>query len=278
MNRTGAWSGRRSGLLVTRKKTGVLWRSAATLLVLLAGWMPMASAGTLLVHDAVIITMAPGQQKPFTGYLLVGDDGRIASIGEGAAPADLKADRVVDADGSVVAPGFISAHSHIFMSPLRGLGHDVTLYGWFQAWDYYLRHASADDMYWFTLHGAIDFLRNGITTAYDFTDDGVVQTMSTDPAKAHEPGVLKPGPVDRNQFQAKLDAGLRFINSVWIADVGSEPEMKQRFRDLLTWSEQHEDNPLFLKMAISGSQQFAPTPRTAEREVAYMREFEAQHA
>ncbi len=242
-------------------------------LVALCLMSPGIFAETLLVKNAVLITMTPGKPEPFTGYMLVGDDGRITTIGAGLAPVDLKADRVLDAAGQVVAPGFISAHSHIFMSPLRGLGHDVTLYGWFQAWDYYLKHATADDMYWFTLHGSIDFLRNGITTAYDFTDDGVVQTMSTDPAKAHEPGVMKPGPVGQNQFTAKLDAGIRFINSVWIADVGSEKEMRTRFEGLLEWSKQHEKNPLFLKMAISGSQQFAPTPQTAVREAAYMQDY-----
>lgn len=249
-----------------------MWSMVA---VLIAFWLSSTAvhAQTLLVKNAVLITMTPGKPEPFKGYMLVGDDGRITSMGEGSAPADLKADRVLDAAGQVVAPGFISAHSHIFMSPLRGLGHDVTLYGWFQAWDRYLKHATADDMYWFTLHGSIDFLRNGITTAYDFTDDGVVQTMSTDPAKAHEPGVMKPGPVDQNQFTAKIDAGIRFINSVWIADVGTEKDMRNRFESLLTWSKKYADNPLFLKMAISGSQQFAPTPRTAEREVAFMKDY-----
>ena len=42
---------------------------------------------------------------------LVVTDGRIASIGAGAAPED--ATNVVDATGMTVMPGFIDAHRHI---------------------------------------------------------------------------------------------------------------------------------------------------------------------
>lgn len=230
-------------------------------------------AETVLVRNATLITMAPDQSAPFNGYLMVGEDGRIAAIGSGEPPADLKPAQVLDMGGKIVAPGFISAHSHLFMSPLRGLGHDVTLYGWFQAWSRFLRHAGAEDMYWFTLHGSIDFLRNGITTAYDFTDAGVVQQMSTDPAVAHAPTGMKPGPYNQNQFRGKMDAGIRFIDSLWISDVGSEDEIQARFEGLLAFNESHQGAPQYLKTAISGGQQFAPTSKTAEREVEFMRRY-----
>ncbi|MGA0838487.1 MAG: amidohydrolase family protein [Pseudomonadales bacterium] len=232
-----------------------------------------ASAETLLVKNATLITVAPDQPEPFVGFMLVGADGRIAVIESGEPPDDLRAERVLDLEGKIVAPGFISAHSHLFMSPLRGLGHDVTLYGWFQAWSRLLRHAGAEDMYWFTLHGSIDFLRNGITTAYDFTDAGVVQQMSTDPAVSHKPSGMKPGPYNQNQFRAKIDSGIRFIDSLWISDVGTEAEIQARFEGLLKHNESHKGQPQYLKSAISGGQQFAPTSRTAEREVEFMRRY-----
>jgi dihydroorotase len=40
--------------------------------------------------------------------VVIGDDGRIAAVGE-----DLSADRRLDADGCVVAPGFVDLHSHL---------------------------------------------------------------------------------------------------------------------------------------------------------------------
>ena len=159
------------------------------------------------------------------------------------------------------------------MSPLRGLGHDVNLYGWFKAWDYYLRHASADDIYWFTLHGSLDFLRNGITTAYDFTYSGEVEGLTDDPSQAQETGYVKPGPFEENQIRAKADAGLRFIDSVWVPEIGTDEEIRQNLVDTLEVAEKYEDDPLFLKMALSGSQQFKPTRRTARLETAFMKEF-----
>ena len=227
----------------------------------------------LLVENAQLLTMARSMAEPFIGYLLVGADGRIAALGAGAPPEGTTARRLLDAAGAIVAPGFISAHSHIYMSPLRGLGHDVNLYGWFKAWDYYLRHTTAEDVYWFTLHGSIDFLRNGITTAYDFTYPGVVEELTNDPSEAQVPGYLKPGPIEENQIQAKLDAGLRFINSVWLSELGTDDDIRARFDALLAWAKGVEADPLFLKMAISGAQQFAPTKRTARLEAAFMRDY-----
>ncbi len=246
-----------------------------TMLYVLLACSGQAFAGpaALLVKNGVFITMAPDQRKPFSGYMAVDQHGRISEIGEGEAPGNLKADQVVDAQGQVIAPGFISAHSHIYMSPLRGLGEDQNLYGWFRAWDYYLRHATADDIYWFTLHGSLDFLRNGITTAYDFTYSGQVKTLTDDPSQAQKPGYLKPGPFEENQIRAKVDAGLRFIDSVWLPEVGTDDDIRQRLEKVLEYSKQLKDQPLLLKMAISGAQQFAPTPHTAELEAGFMKDY-----
>ena len=69
----------------------------------------------LIVRDAVLLTLAPGQE-PFRGWLAVGVDGRIAAVGEGSPPAVADRACVVDVGGAFVAPGFVSAHSHLFTS------------------------------------------------------------------------------------------------------------------------------------------------------------------
>ena len=82
----------------------------------------------------------------------------------------------------------------------------------------YTRHCDADDIYWCAFHGALDFLGNGITTAYDFTDSRLPLAMD-----AMDGGCMA-GPlklfahVDRADFRAKIEAGLRFINSVQLND------------------------------------------------------------
>ena len=233
-----------------------------------------AAAETLLVKNALIITGKPADEQAFPGYLTVGGDGRITAVVAGQPPTGLTVDRVLDVDGKFVAPGFISAHSHIFMSPLRGLGHTETLYGWATAFSKYTDHATAEDLYWFTLHGSLDFLRNGITTAYDFTYSGAVGGVAVGVGEKVPPPIQLPGPFEENQIRAKADAGLRFIDSVGLPRVGTRADMLARLEHILDWSRtNYGNNPLYLKMALSGGLQRAPGKETAELEAYVMKKY-----
>ncbi len=82
----------------------------------------------LLVTHAMLIPVDPaGPDHIDVGWMLVGDDGRILALGAAPAPAGDLGTRVLDAGGAFVAPGFVSAHSHLFTSGARGLGVDETL-------------------------------------------------------------------------------------------------------------------------------------------------------
>jgi 5-methylthioadenosine/S-adenosylhomocysteine deaminase len=235
-----------------------------------------APAVSLLVENARIIPVDPGLPELIEGHLAVGADGRILAIGAGPAPAEIAsaAGRTLDAAGRFVAPGFLSAHSHIYMSPLRGIGHDGTLYQWGAALTPLLNGMTAEDVYWFTLHGSLDFLRNGVTTAYDFTYSGAVGGQAVGVGEKVPPPVLKPGPFEENQLKAKADAGLRFVNSVGLPRVGPRAEMIARLEKLLDHANTtYADNPLFLKMAISGGLQRAPTIETAHLEAHVMKTY-----
>lgn len=232
----------------------------------------------LLVHDALLITARPGE-KPFHGYLAVAPDGRISALGRGSPPPELAAaaERTLDAAGRFVAPGFVSAHSHLFQSPLRGLGADETLYGWLAAIHRLTQHADAEDIYWFCLHGAVDFLRNGITTAYDFTYSGELgggqKSIGLGETAPPLAAAFDQEPFEAAQLRAKLDGGLRFINSVSIVPLGAEEDIQRRFERILALAAPLEGHPRFLKMAISGWVQRAPTIAAAYREARYMRAY-----
>jgi dihydroorotase len=60
--------------------------------------------GTLVVKGGRVID-AGGER---VGDVVVGDDGRVAAVGE-----DLSADRVLDAAGCIVAPGLVDLHTHL---------------------------------------------------------------------------------------------------------------------------------------------------------------------
>jgi cytosine/adenosine deaminase-related metal-dependent hydrolase len=118
---------------------------------------------SLLITNATFLTMKPGESRPVVGYMLVGDDGRIAALAAGSPPAGMTATTTLDGTGKIVIPGFISAHSHIWQSALRGLGADQYTPGWIRAVQVYSIHVTDEDTYWFTLHGALDHLLHGIT-------------------------------------------------------------------------------------------------------------------
>lgn len=56
------------------------------------------------------------------------ENGRIAAIGESAAEGG--ADRIVDARGDILCPGFINAHCHLPMTLFRGVADDLNLQDW----------------------------------------------------------------------------------------------------------------------------------------------------
>ncbi len=218
----------------------------------------MAGDITLIVHDALLLTLDPAEPEPFTGWLAVDDEGRIAAIGRGApppapGPPGRPAPAMVDAGGAIVAPGFVSAHSHLFTSGSRGLGTDQSLYGWIEAMTRWTVHATPEDLYWLTVHGALDFLDNGITTAYDFTA-GRLDFDAGTPQHGAFGGRLRPAEQGEAQFRAKLDAGIRFVNSVMLDDAaGSRDEVLGRLDDIVDYASKHADDPHYLGSAISGA-------------------------
>ena len=228
----------------------------------------------LIVKNALLLTLKPGE-APFHGHLIAGSDGRIASIGPGDPPAGSPADRILDVAGKFVAPGFVSAHSHLFQSPLRGLGADCTLFGWLDAINRLCAHTTPEDIYWFCLHGSLDFLRSGITTAYDFTYSGDLGggQRSIGVGESAAGSTVNQEPYEEAQIRAKLDAGLRFIDSISIVPLGTEEEIEQRIARILAHARQFSDHPRFLKMAISGWVQRAAGIASAHREVRFMRKY-----
>lgn len=225
----------------------------------------------LLVVNALLIPMAPdGPDVVEDGWLLVGDDGRIVSTGSGAPPVD--AGETLDVSGAFVAPGFVSAHSHLFTSGLRGLGVDQTLYGWCDSMLGFTAHCTPEDMYWSTLHGSLDFLANGVTTAFDFTDPRLSWVAMVNGERAGV-GEMRPLEYLTRQADAKADAGIRYLNAVGMdATVGTDDEIFERFGAAIAHDEA-ADPRYRLGSAVFGAVQWSPRRDTAELEVEAMRRF-----
>ncbi|ADP84665.1 amidohydrolase family protein [Pseudofrankia inefficax] len=243
----------------------------------------MTAGGTdataLTVVNALLLTMADGAE-PFRGWLTVGDDGTITGIGPGDPPtppstvdpsASATSRAVLDVGGAIVAPGFISAHSHLFMSGLRGLGVGETLYGWLAENMAVLTGAGVEDLYWFTLHGSLDFARNGITSAFNFAQSRVIWNYDPQVGSA---SLGKVHPVDflTRQVDAGADAGIRVMSAIRLDDEAfPEQQVLDTFAAVADHIEANVPAPLNLGAAIFGAVQWAATSRTAAVEAELMR-------
>ncbi len=228
---------------------------------------------SLLVVNARLITIPTGSVDP--GYIERGwmrvEDGRIAAIGAGD-PVDTGADEVLDVDGAFVAPGFVSSHSHLFTSGLRGLGVADTLYGWCDSMLGMTAHATPDDIYWSTLHGALDFLGNGVTTAYNFTDPQQAWESMVDGKRVGN-APLRGTEYHTRQADGCLDAGLRFVDSIGMdVTAGTDDEIFARFEASVAHT-RAMDPDFALGASIMGQVQWSPRPEAAEIEVEAMRRF-----
>jgi 5-methylthioadenosine/S-adenosylhomocysteine deaminase len=188
----------------------------------------------LLLTNATFITMKPGEVDPFVGYMLVGGNGRIAALAAGPPPAGTKSATTLDATGKIVIPGFVSAHSHLHQSALRGLGANLNTGEWRKDVHVYSVPATDDDLYWFTLHGALSHLIHGVTSAFSFGYNARV------------------GEHNNTQLRGLLDSGIRFIHAFAQNRAIPVESQYQSFLRYYDFAKRYLDDPRFLRLGISG--------------------------
>src|ERR1700749_1149465 len=121
--------------------------------------------GLTLFKSGTIVTMDPKVSNLSTGDVLVDDD-RIAAVG-----VNLQADgaEVIDATGSIVMPGLIDAHHHMWLGVMRRMMPDVDdLFAYIGVVAETLgAHYRPLDMYLSTKLTAVASLDAGVTTIID---------------------------------------------------------------------------------------------------------------
>ena len=120
----------------------------------------------ILIRGACILSM-DAQVGDFECADLLVEDGVIREIAPRITHDDAE---VVDAADRIVMPGFVNAHIHTWEFQLRGIGAD-----WVGARDYHAHmhrnlatRYEADDVYLGNLLGALNQIRNGVTTLVDW--------------------------------------------------------------------------------------------------------------
>jgi len=119
-----------------------------------------------LIRGGCVLTLA--QKTPnFTEADVLIDDGKVAEVGRGLRARDAE---VVDATDTIVMPGFVDTHRHVWKSLLRNVGQTGSTGKATLSWAEYGQHYQPDDVYAATLIGLLGAIEAGITTVVDWSD------------------------------------------------------------------------------------------------------------
>ncbi|AEI82830.1 5-methylthioadenosine/S-adenosylhomocysteine deaminase MtaD (plasmid) [Cupriavidus necator N-1] len=167
-----------------------------------------------LIRNASVITVDPKLGNLDKGDVLV-EGSKIAAVGVG-----LKADdaEIIDGTGTIVMPGMVDTHRHVWQTTLRNIAADWTLDQYFAGVRGQLgEHFRGEDIYTANLAGACEALNAGITTVLDWSHN-----MNT---PAHTDGAV----------QGLRDSGGRFVmcygnsNAEWLP-VSNLPTSRDAYR------------------------------------------------
>lgn len=153
--------------------------------------------GTTLIRGAVIMSMN-AENDVFQGDVLIRDN-RIVNVSE--QPITEVADRIIEARGKVLLPGFVQTHIHLCQTLFRGRADDLELIDWLRTriWPLEAAH-NEESVYYSALLGIGELIRSGTTTILDM--ETVHHTESA--------------------FQAILESGIRAISGKVMMDHGTE--------------------------------------------------------
>lgn len=161
---------------------------------------------SILIKNALILS--PNTNFECKQSLLIKDN-LIAEISQEIEQDN--ADKIIDAEGKILLPGFINTHTHLSMTLFRGLADDLSLDSWLNDHIWPMEaNLNGDYCYIGALLGAVELIKSGTTT---FSD---MYFYMEDVARA----------VD--------EAGIRAVLSYGMIDFGDEEKRKNEISENLT--------------------------------------------
>ena len=123
----------------------------------------------LFVTGATLLTMRGDRLGIVDDGALAVEDGHISYVGPESEAPDSGDAEVVDAEGCVVMPGLVNAHTHMGHTLLRGAAQDVPEIEWMnRALGPFSAHADADDTVAGCRLGVLEAVRAGATTIGEY--------------------------------------------------------------------------------------------------------------
>jgi 5-methylthioadenosine/S-adenosylhomocysteine deaminase len=117
---------------------------------------------SILIKNAYLITM-DSENNRFYGDILI-ENKHIKKI---SAQIDVEADKVIDATGKLVLPGFVQSHIHLCQSLLRGQADDQPLIDWLDTITSLEFRHTPETLYASARLGLAEMIKSGTTSIID---------------------------------------------------------------------------------------------------------------
>ncbi len=123
----------------------------------------------LIISGGTVVTMDSGKRLILNGAVAVKAD-KIVAVGASSEIArQFSSKQIINADGKVIIPGLINAHTHIPMTLFRGIADDLDLQEWLTKYIFpaEAKNVSEDFVRVGTQLGLAEMIRGGTTTYCD---------------------------------------------------------------------------------------------------------------
>lgn len=187
-----------------------------------------------VIEHATVVPVDPAQPSVLAdGYVIVEAD-RIREVGRGPVPSLDREVRRVDATETIVMPGLVNAHTHLFQTLFRGLFEGMALIEWLGAIYRTGSELTAELIRLAAELGALESLLGGVTTVVDHQflhreNEFVVATIDGLRAAGIRAGVARTiidveGPAPAEAVETP-EAGLRFMDELLAAYPADDSRM-----------------------------------------------------
>ena len=112
----------------------------------------------ILIKNGYIVTVDKERRVIEDGAVVVERD-KIVEIGK--TPdiiGKYSAEKVIDARGTMVLPGLVNTHDHLFQVLYRSLGDDMELFEWAKIIHSLSEHLEDEDLYYSALTGCLEMI------------------------------------------------------------------------------------------------------------------------
>lgn len=124
---------------------------------------------SLFIRNArVLQTTSAGEARVLDRQDVAVRGNAIESVRPTGATPPPDAGEIIEANGQLLMPGLVNAHSHVPMVIFRGLAEDVSLETWFNEYMWPLEsNLQEEDVYWGMLLGLVEMVEAGVTCVAD---------------------------------------------------------------------------------------------------------------